>query len=609
LAIMEEESKSSSSDNPQSGASSFFPADDAGGSVSSGDEVKTKRRRANSNEISENHEDDRQDAEEESDHADETNTDEVDDGDDTTEPEPKRARRTSGGCPVLRIDKETGKVLEEYPSPSEAAQRTGISGVNISNVLHGRGQTTGGFVFRYKYDEDRERTKRKACPVLRIDKETGKVLEEYPSPSEVLKRTGISSGGLGHVLQGRQKTAGGFVFRYKYDDDRVRNQKKRNIYVGGTPISSTPVLKLDTVTGKVLEEYPSITEAANAIGVDQNQFGNVLKQGTAKEVKGFLFQYKSVKKFPAQAAEISERRSTKGGLFGRKPVVRFDPKTGEIFQEYNSVKEAADAIGVNAAQISGVLTGKDEGRSVHGHHFRYTFEHDRPPTRPENSKKERHYQRKPVVRFDPKTGEVLQEYDSVREAADAIGVKPASISGVLTGKDGSKSVHGHHFRYKFEHDRPPSKPSKKKPTPGPIAQLNNSIPIEPHARTVMEQPTFTSNLQRPNTILRIHACTGTTVEEYANLSYAAAANGLTSYELSQMIEKEEPFRGFLFRYKFKKSTVLLTAENSFANYTSLQPIRINGLPPSQLEQRRDANGLLVPLQLDDLLKDYLSGIP
>jgi hypothetical protein len=183
---------------------------------------------------------------------------------DTTEPEPKRARRTSsfyGDCPVLRIDKETGKVLEEYPSPSEAAKRTGIY--------------------------------------------------------------------IGHVLTGRQKTAGGFVFRYKYDEDRVRNKNKRNFGGTPTPVLNIPVLKLDTVSGKLLEEFPSITEAANAIGVDRNQLASVLKQGIAKEVKGFLFQYKSVKKSPAQATENSKERSTKEGLKGRKPAIRFEPKAGE----------------------------------------------------------------------------------------------------------------------------------------------------------------------------------------------------------------------------------------------------------------------------------------
>jgi hypothetical protein len=789
---MEEES--TSSDNPQSRASSLFP-DDAG-SVSSGDEAKANF--SNENEISENHEDGRQE-EEENDH-DETST-EVDDGDDTTEePEPKRARRTSssGGCPVLRIDKETGKVLEEYTSPSEAALQTGISSGGIGHVLQGRQKTAGGFVFRYKYDEDRVRNKKNKatagipCPVLRIDKETGNVLEEYPSISEAAQRTDISRTKITYILQGRNQTAGGFVFRYKYDEDKLRNKNKRNSDEGTpTPVLSTPVLRLDTVTGKVLEEYPSITEAADAIGVDQNQLGNVLKQGSAKEVKGFLFQYKSVKKSPSQATEKPRSKGQKSRRAGRRiPILKIDRNTGEVLQEYQSAKEAANDIGVDSSLISNVLCGRQQtaggfvvrykndqdrirrdrktktrykaavvavlkldiitgkileeypsaseaansigvrteslcdilkegtakevkgflfryksednlpktkqskkpvllvhaetGETIEeyasikeaaaatgvsssnisqicsgnfkrtktgdGQCFRYKFEHDRPKKRSkqDSDKTEKKAQKlrkkeskkgkkqgaepkqalsgadaptmktpktktlpsglkKPVLRFDPKTGEILQEYGSVQEAADAIGVKHNRISKVVTGR--SRTAKGHHFRYKFELDRPPTVPLKKKPISESTAPREKSISIAPRTRTVVEQPTFKSNLLRPNTILRVHVRSGKTDEEYSTLDYAATANGLTADELSQVISKGETINGcFRFRYKYTLSALNDERLSSFAddsNTSLLQPLTIAGLPPVRLEQRRDANGLLVPLQLDDLLKDFL----
>lgn len=59
---------------------------------------------------------------------------------------------TDGGTSkeVVQLDKETLKVLFEYPSISEASKQTGISVQMISYCCNGKCKTAGGFVWRFK---------------------------------------------------------------------------------------------------------------------------------------------------------------------------------------------------------------------------------------------------------------------------------------------------------------------------------------------------------------------------------------------------------------------------------------------------------------------------
>jgi predicted GIY-YIG superfamily endonuclease len=52
-------------------------------------------------------------------------------------------------------------------------------------------------------------------PILQIDKNTGEILNEFPSAAEAMRQTGISDDTILVNLGGRTKTAGGFIWRRK----------------------------------------------------------------------------------------------------------------------------------------------------------------------------------------------------------------------------------------------------------------------------------------------------------------------------------------------------------------------------------------------------------
>lgn len=77
---------------------------------------------------------------------------------------------------------------------------------NLSEALTGR-------VFTEEHKKNiRENTPSK--PVLQYSK-TGEFIAEYPSTREAERQTGISSGNICNCCKGKQKSAGGFIWKYK----------------------------------------------------------------------------------------------------------------------------------------------------------------------------------------------------------------------------------------------------------------------------------------------------------------------------------------------------------------------------------------------------------
>lgn len=60
------------------------------------------------------------------------------------------------GRRVLKIDKNTGEVLGEFKSIAEAARSIGLVSSCIDSVVSGRFKTSGGFIWRYKAQEEIE---------------------------------------------------------------------------------------------------------------------------------------------------------------------------------------------------------------------------------------------------------------------------------------------------------------------------------------------------------------------------------------------------------------------------------------------------------------------
>ena len=146
----------------------------------------------------------------------------------TKETRMKRARA------VLQLDAGTGRIVAEYYSLQEAYRITGIN--NIAGVVRGYQKKAGGYYWKYnevsaedlKVYQGRATLKKsniqqgriKAAtkirkPVLQCDKLTGEVLREFKSLKEAEAFFGEYRANISNCINGRQKTAYGFVWKLK----------------------------------------------------------------------------------------------------------------------------------------------------------------------------------------------------------------------------------------------------------------------------------------------------------------------------------------------------------------------------------------------------------
>lgn len=106
--------------------------------------------------------------------------------------------------------------------------------------------------------------------------------------------------------------------------------------------------------------------------------------------------------------------------FKRIPVYSYDGKTGVFIEKFESTAEAERAMQVYRGSIRRVL-------NVPGHHVRgrlwRTEKFDKIEVIPNNQQPTS----KPVYRYDPQTGEFLQAYSSIREAARVTGFDRSTI--------------------------------------------------------------------------------------------------------------------------------------------------------------------------------------
>ena len=110
-----------------------------------------------------------------------------------------------------------GEYIAEYNSALQASNLTGIDHWSICACCRKEYKHSGGFQWRYASDtsEVDSISIRTNFIILQLDKETEKVIAEFPSIAEASRATGIASPTICNVCNGKGKTAGGFKWKYK----------------------------------------------------------------------------------------------------------------------------------------------------------------------------------------------------------------------------------------------------------------------------------------------------------------------------------------------------------------------------------------------------------
>lgn len=127
---------------------------------------------------------------------------------------------------VIRQFDADGKFIAEHESIQRAAIASGVSEKSIYNTVYGTRKTGGGYIWREcsrgsevadvvptKSLENTGLAKR----ILQFSKD-GSFIAEHLSIGQAAKTIGVNRRSISDVLSGAQKTAGGYIWKYKEGD-------------------------------------------------------------------------------------------------------------------------------------------------------------------------------------------------------------------------------------------------------------------------------------------------------------------------------------------------------------------------------------------------------
>lgn len=136
-------------------------------------------------------------------------------------PKPKEKKNPIEGYVIRQYDKE-GKYIRQYFSYEEAENATDIGMLNIKRAISGKKKSAGGYQWKKELKDSSINcieplviafSNGVAKPVGAYTF-NGNLVAEYPSVTEAERETGINSKSIRDTINGIQRHAGGFVWKY-----------------------------------------------------------------------------------------------------------------------------------------------------------------------------------------------------------------------------------------------------------------------------------------------------------------------------------------------------------------------------------------------------------
>ena len=195
----------------------------------------------------------------------------------------------------------------------------------------------------------------------------GKKIKTYRSIAIASDKTGISHSHISNRARGHEFSAGGFIWRFGNAPeinissmlDTIAKRRKKNKETFGKKVAQ---YKLN---GRRVATYPTINDAAKITGIKHTEISRVM-QKRRFSAGGFFWQEGGGPGFiDLSDYEYGEALRAKNR---RRPVRQYS-KGGKSLQRFESIKEAAEVVGVDSSTVIGALTGKHE--TAGGYRWKY----------------------------------------------------------------------------------------------------------------------------------------------------------------------------------------------------------------------------------------------
>ena len=252
-------------------------------------------------------------------------------------------------------------------------------------------------------------------PVLQYDANDN-FIKEWPCIQDAQNSLKIYH--IGMVCKGKRKSAGGFKWRYK--DTKITFPEKQEEQKLQTP----SILQYD-IDGNFIREFSTIEEASEISKTHKTSIVLCL-QGKRTQAGNYLWRYK-------EGEVLTQIDIPKISYVDSTPVLMFDDKEN-VLQEFSSIKEAAEFIGISQSCISQCVRGTL--KSCGGYIWRYKNYCRKPldvklldvpfPTKIFSSKVR-------VLQYNLE-GQFVEEYESMTEASKATGISLPHIAQCTYGE-------------------------------------------------------------------------------------------------------------------------------------------------------------------------------
>ncbi len=259
--------------------------------------------------------------------------------------------------PIIQLDLENNEIAK-FDGINEASRKTGVNKTSINKVINKKQTIAGGFKWiknEILINENKnikivdKIPKNNFKAVIQYDLNNNKIAE-YESILDIIdKNSEYKRGSLSANLNGRRKTAYGFI--WKFDDTitkeppRIYNEsiKTREIM---TNLKGKKIIQYE-INGNVIKEYDSISQAARLNKFTTSGICKCLKN-MCNTYKNFVWKYKN--------EENSEENNTEKTIIN-KNIIQYD--SNNIFvNQFDSIREASRITSISRNHITLILEEK-----------------------------------------------------------------------------------------------------------------------------------------------------------------------------------------------------------------------------------------------------------
>lgn len=291
-------------------------------------------------------------------------------------------------------------------------------------------------------------------PVVAFNTE-GTRLAEFPLVTFAAEHYGIKRGTLENHLRKPKGTCHGMIFKYAEDvsglsaltPEMLHKALHKKPIAGEDSFLAKPVAVFDCVTGKRIADFGCVNDARAFCGGDVS---GVLsgRQTTCggKYICRYAHDVVGVEALPQ-----NERYDPKLAPPNHHKEIQQFSLDGSLIAKFLSLEDASRSTGIGRSAISLCALGKT--KSSGGFVWRYVnggVPFRRPTSSWETRRKIGKTNGKSVDQLDLCTGEVIQSFLSINDAARDVGSNKSQISKVCRHINGAKSAAGYGWRYHEE---------------------------------------------------------------------------------------------------------------------------------------------------------------